>query len=254
MYNPSVDLPSDEAAWASVLAAAPAAAVPSGATGPLWDLFGPLLPLPEGRPLVFVHLAQSLDGCIATHCGRSQWITGEPDLVHTHRLRALSDAVLVGARTVEADDPRLTVRRCAGRDPLRVVLDPSARLSGELHVLDGAAPTLLVSTLDAPCPPGVERLVLPSEDGVIDPVRLLAALYARGLRRILVEGGGVTAARLLQAGCVDRLHLTIAPVLIGGGRRAIPLPLADTLDRAPRPASRMIRLGPDWLVDCDLRG
>lgn len=253
MYNPSPDLLSDPTEWAALLAVARGDAAPHAASGPLWDLFGPLLPVPEGRPLVVLHLAQSLDGCIATECGRSQWITGEQDLDHTHRLRALCDAVLVGARTVEADDPRLTVRRCAGTHPLRVVLDPSARLRGGLHVLDGSTPTLLVSTVDAPAPRGVERLVLPSDHGVIDPHALLDALHARGVRRILVEGGGVTAAHLLQAGCVDRLHLTIAPVLIGGGRRSIPLPLAESLERAPRPSSRMIPLGPDWLVDCDLR-
>ena len=83
---------------------------------------------------------------------------------------------------------------------------------------------------------------------IVDPRRIAGGVH------LLVEGGGWTIARFLKARLVDRLHLTIAPVLIGGGRPSLPMPLAETLEHAPRPRSRVIPLGPDWLVDCDLGG
>ena len=96
--------------------------------------------------LAIAHIGQSLDGRIATKNGESRWITGEADLLHSHRMRALADAVLVGARTVRADDPQLTVRRCAGDNPFRVVIDPELSLTGRHAIFrDRAAPTLIVT-------------------------------------------------------------------------------------------------------------
>jgi diaminohydroxyphosphoribosylaminopyrimidine deaminase/5-amino-6-(5-phosphoribosylamino)uracil reductase len=252
MFHPEPPIIDPE--WARFVDAARGAG-PTPATGPLADLFGPLLqPPPADRPFVVAHLAQSLDGSIATASGGSQWISSDADLLHTHRLRSLCDAVLVGARTVESDDPMLTVRRCAGPSPLRVVLDPKARLHDQHRVFDGVLRTIVISAVDVPAPGAAERWVLPSAEGVIAPLQILEILHRAGIRRLLIEGGGLTVARFLQARLVDRLHLTIAPVLIGGGRPSLPIPLADSLMGSPRPASRVLPLGPDWLVDCDLRG
>ena len=90
------------------------------------------LPYCFSRPgeLAVAHIGQSLDGRIATENGESRWITGEADLLHCHRMRTIADAVLVGARTVRADDPQLTVRRCAGDNPLRVIIDPELSSDG----------------------------------------------------------------------------------------------------------------------------
>jgi diaminohydroxyphosphoribosylaminopyrimidine deaminase/5-amino-6-(5-phosphoribosylamino)uracil reductase len=201
---------------------------------------------------VVAHLAQSLDGRIALPDGRSRWISGEADLDHTHRLRALCDAVLVGAHTVEVDDPQLTVRRCAGPHPLRVVLDPLARLSADRAVFrDDVAPTLRLTTVPCADPRAV---VLPATDGLIPPAAVLALLRARGVRRVLIEGGGVTVSGFVAAGCVDRLHLVVAPVLVGAGRPglSLPAPLADSLAGCPRPATTAHALGPDVLLDCAL--
>lgn len=214
--------------------------------------------------MVVAHLAQSIDGRIAMPDGTSQWISGDLDLDHTHRLRALVDAVIVGARTVEMDDPQLTVRRCKGDTPARVVIDPHRRLSGSRQVfVDGIAPTLRVvagdgDPTDEPfvrATPSVEQIVLPRRDGtgaggIIDPADLLEALWSRGFRRVLVEGGGVTVSRFLAAKCVDLLHLVIAPVLIGAGRPAIslPEPLAVDLAGCPRPGTTVEPLGQDWLL------
>src|SRR5207248_1150575 len=109
------------------------------------DLYLPYC-VPHPRGLVVAHIGQSLDSRIATENGESRWITGEADLLHCHRMRALADAVLVGARTVRADDPQLTVRRCAGDNPFRVVIDPELSLTGRHAIFrDRAAPTLVVA-------------------------------------------------------------------------------------------------------------
>src|SRR5581483_374960 len=109
----------------------------------------PLALRPHRHSFVLAHLAQSLDGRIATMGGESQWLTGEADQHHTHRLRALADAVIVGAGTVRQDNPRLTVRHCSGDQPVRVVLDASLALPRERDVFcDGAAKTLVIAAAD----------------------------------------------------------------------------------------------------------
>ncbi len=204
--------------------------------------------------IVIAHLAQSLDGRIATLRGASQWITGPEDLSHTHRMRALADAVLVGTNTVLLDDPMLTVRRCEGPNPVRVVLDPRGQIAGERHVFDGAAPTLLVAPEHAPSPhPAVEVVHLPACDGRFHPEAIRRALFARGLKWLFIEGGGVTVSRFIEAGALDRLQLVIAPVLLGSGRPALSLPEVAQPAGALRPPSRRIELGEDILVECILR-
>ncbi|ROO30458.1 deaminase [Salinisphaera orenii MK-B5] len=203
-------------------------------------------------------LGQSLDGRIATITGASHYVTGAASRTHLHRLRALVDAVVVGAGTAQADDPRLTVRHVDGADPVRVVLDPNARVGPDrLLFTDGAAPTLhVVAQGRRACRgPGVETVaVAPDAAGALAPATLLAALAARGLRRVLVEGGGLTVSRFLAAGLLDRLHVVVAPMVIGSGRPAVTLAEIETLDAALRPPCCTHALDADTLFDLDLGG
>ena len=233
-------------------------APPTPAARDLLDLY---LPLTSGPDFVIGQLGQSLDGRIATVSGRSDYITGPEDIRRLQRLRALVDAVIVGAGTVALDDPELTVREVDGENPVRVVLDPDGRLGEDRRVFsDGAARTLVVRRATAPAsgPPtpgdGPEVLTLPASgpEG-FEPAAVLEALRARGLRRVLVEGGGVTVSRFLEAGLLDRLHLTVAPLLMGSGRAGITLPPIETLDQSLRPRCRHVPLGDDLLFDLDLR-
>ena len=198
-------------------------------------LFDPVLGHGAGGDgcLVIGRLAQTLDGRIATSGGSSQWIGGRGDILHTHRLRALCDAVIVGAGTVAQDDPRLTTREVEGASPVRVVLDPARRLPVERRVFqDGGADTLLACMEDSPGTDqhgAAEVLRLPRGTAGLDLAALLRALHARGLSRLFVEGGGVTVSHFLAAGLLDRLHVTIAPVILGSGRAAFILPEASRI-------------------------
>jgi len=221
------------------------------ASNPMVQTLLPVLGSAVGRPYVVAHLAQSLDGRIALASGESQWISGSEDVVHTHRLRALVDAVLVGASTATHDDPQLTVRHVDGDQPTRVVIDPNGRVPDDSRLFtDGMAPTLVVG----PSAPGQAECLgsFTSGDGV-DLADVLAALGDRGVRRLLVEGGGVTVSRFLAAGLVDRLHLVVSPVLLGQGRPSLDVALG-ALDQCPRPRVRTTLLGADTLYDLDFRG
>jgi riboflavin-specific deaminase-like protein len=231
-----------------------------------FEFFKPLLDVrPQGTAWVIALLGQSLDGCVATRSGDSSFINGPESLQHLHRLRALCDAVIVGAGTVAIDNPRLTTRRVPGPSPTRVLLDPALRLAGQIgraHVFnDAAAPTLWLcdgSRRDeAVALAGAERVLAVSgllrDDAKPDMAAAVAALQSRGLTRLFVEGGGVTVSRFLAQHCLDRLHLALAPVLIGDGRPGLRFAGADRLAECLRPPGRVCPMGRDQLWDLDLR-
>jgi diaminohydroxyphosphoribosylaminopyrimidine deaminase/5-amino-6-(5-phosphoribosylamino)uracil reductase len=224
----------------------------------LLDLYLPICSATTARPITVGHLGQSLDGFIAMHTGESQFVTGHENILHLHRMRALCDAVVVGAGTVAADNPQLTTRHVSGPSPLRVVFDPSRRLAGEYRIFsDAAAPTLYACAQALRGPGEVQLgraaiLGLDSDTTGGQVVELLRALRARGCRRIFVEGGGVTVSAFLEANLLDRLHMAIAPLIIGDGRPAIRLPPRATLRDCHRPRYRVFRMGGDVLFDCEL--
>ena len=286
MASPARPVPTDDplkhAAWRALLAAAAAARAspaplgrpdslawlaPGGAgwtvaagapaaVRPLLELYAPVCAPAGERPLTIAHLGQSLDGWIATESGDSYYVTGPDNVVHLHRLRALCDAVVVGAGTIACDDPLLTVRHVEGANPLRVIIDPRRRLDAERRVFAGDAPTLLVYGDDAPCARALgeaEIVALPLRAGSLDLVALLAELRERGCRAVFVEGGGATVSSFLEADLLDRLQIAIAPLVIGGGRAGLSLPARERIAECLRPAHRVFTMGADVLFDCDLR-
>jgi riboflavin-specific deaminase-like protein len=219
------------------------------------ELFGPLRAGSIDDVMVVGQLGQSLDGRVATPTGHSHYINGPAGLAHLHRLRALVDAVVIGIGTALADDPQLTVRRVSGPQPARVVIDPGGRLpqSARLLANDGVRRMILTAEDARPkLPEGVEIVELPISDGQIAPSAILAALAKRDLRRILIEGGADTVSRFLSAGCLDRLHVVVAPIVLGSGRVGLNLPPIERADQALRAPMHVHRLDDEVLFDCDL--
>ena len=226
---------------------------------PIVDLYLPICSATAEHPITVAHLGQSLDGFIATHAGESRWVTGEQNMLHMHRLRALCDAVMVGAGTVAIDDPQLTTRLVTGPNPLRVILDPDRRLTADHRVFtDTSAETIYIcarSAAGADTAIGHARIV-PLDAGPaggVDLPGLMRMLRGRGCARVFIEGGGVTVSDFLALNLLDRLHIAIAPLLIGDGRPAIRVPPRAALGDCHRPPCRVFRMGEDILFDCDLR-
>nr|NLD41217.1 GTP cyclohydrolase II RibA [Actinomycetales bacterium] len=244
-----------------------------GAT--LIDRYGPLVA--TGPHLAIAQMAQSLDGFIATRTGDSAGLSGAEDHMHLHRLRALVDALIVGAGTVIADNPRLTVREVTGPSPTRVVLDLEARIPADSGVLtDGAAPTLWIVAEGVEVPDvgaHVEVVRVPvsgaasrgDDDGAssvsvsgsetaqgaaaLEPAAVLELLRERGLGRVLVEGGGRTVSSFVTAGVLDRLYVTTVPVLLGDGVPGVRGLPTTTVAEASRIPARRFRLGDDLVTE-----
>nr|WP_106160149.1 bifunctional diaminohydroxyphosphoribosylaminopyrimidine deaminase/5-amino-6-(5-phosphoribosylamino)uracil reductase RibD [Hasllibacter halocynthiae] len=224
------------------------------------DQAGFLLSRTEGRPFVTLKLAATLDGRIATATGESRWITSTEARRLVHAERARHDAVLVGAGTVRADDPDLSVRGFpVPRQPVRAVLSRRLDLPlGRLAATAREVPVILVHGEGAPGDArtawdaaGAERIAIPSPRGRhVDPAAALRALAGRGVTRVLCEGGGTLAAALLQAGLADELLVFGAGVALGAeGRPMLGALGVDALADAPRFALRELRpVGPDTLA------
>lgn len=212
------------------------------------------------RPYVLLKLAASLDGRIATASGASRWVSGAPARRWVHALRNRVDAVMVGAGTVLADDPALTCRVRGGRDPHRVVVDGRLRVSPRAAIFRGgsSASTFVATTAAASRHrrralerAGAQVLELPGRAGRLRIGALLAALGARGVVSVLIEGGGELAAAALRERVVDRLLVVSAPLVLGGDGRAMLGALGvRRLARAPRLRHpRVTPLGRDLLWD-----
>jgi riboflavin-specific deaminase-like protein len=241
-------------AWPRIMAARndPSQTIPE----PWRALFTPLIRDRGEEPWLIGQVGQSLDGRIATPSGHSHYINGREAIVHLHRLRALVDAVVVGVGTALADDPQLTVRHVVGPSPARVVIDSKGRLpSGAKLLRDDGCRRIIVTDCETEIAArdGIEVLRLPrGAHGQLDPLAITHGLSALGFRRILVEGGMATLSAFLAGGCLDRLHIAIAPIILGSGPVGMSLPPIERVDQGLRPATSVYRLGPDLLIDCDL--
>jgi len=269
--------------WSLAHAASPHSADLFALYKPLLDASSRHRAHAHAAPWVVAQLGQSLDGFIATATGDSFFVNGESCLLHLHRLRALCDAVLVGAGTVAADNPQLTTRKVVGPQPTRVVIDALAQLDGRAGVFQGGqAPTLwvcdaqhaptalqslqaLASTCSKDASANLGTVSHACEvlaiSGLIDdpatggyrPERVIDALAQRGLRLLFVEGGGLTVSRFFAAQALHRLHLAIAPVLIGQGRRGLQVQATDVMADCLRPPACTVNMGDDVLWDLALK-
>lgn len=222
---------------------------------PLHDPIAPIRAAPANRPFVVAQLGQSLDGRIATPSGESRWINGAAALDHVHRLRANVDAVVVGVGTAISDDPLLTVRRTSGRHPARVVIDPNGRLPACAKCLnDDGTRRVLIRRNGHGATSGAEVLLMPDAGQHLCPRAISERLFAMGLKKILVEGGARTVSAFIDADAVDRLHVLVAPMLLGSGTSGLSLAPIGRLAEARRPETTAhVLSGGEVLFDCNLR-
>jgi diaminohydroxyphosphoribosylaminopyrimidine deaminase/5-amino-6-(5-phosphoribosylamino)uracil reductase len=213
-----------------------------------------------GKPFVTLKLAASLDGRIATANGDAHWISNETSRRLVHELRNQVDAVLVGAETVRADDPQLTCRIPGGRDPVRIILDGHLTISPNATICTqrSPAPTLIVTTIENAQDDrkkrleqqGVEVLCLPGKQDRVPFAPLLKELGRRGMKHVLIEGGGQVAAAALQEQVVEKVLFFYGPKLLGGESRPMigPLGIERVAAGVKLHTIELYRLGDDVLV------
>ena len=248
-----VDWDREAPQWPALLDAAHGSGRPAEPTeGVLWQIYGPIVQCNSATgPTVIGQMGQSLDGRIATQNGHSHYINGPAAILHLHRLRALVDAVVIGVGTALADDPQLTVRRAAGPQPARVVIDPNGRLPAAARCLAPDGARRIVIGAAASKIAGVEYMPLrPAPDG-LPPTDIVGALHRAGFKRILIEGGGQTVSRFVEAKALHRLHVVVAPRLIGSGPVGLSFGALTDVNHAMRPTVHPYNLpGGDILFDC----
>ena len=215
-----------------------------------------------GRPFVYLKCAMTLDGKIATSNGDSKWVTGEQARLRVHKLRDAVDAVMVGRRTIDRDDPSLTTRlpQEDGRDAIRIVLDGKALTNPDARVLtiESAAPTWIVVSDDADAgkvdalrAAGAEIIEVPGQDGVIDISQLMVRLGKLGVTSLLIEGGAEVNAAAFESRIVDKYVFFVAPKIVGGEDALPPISgtgVTDMADALRLSECEVERVGDDVLI------
>jgi 2,5-diamino-6-(ribosylamino)-4(3H)-pyrimidinone 5'-phosphate reductase len=191
----------------------------------------------KSRPYIIISAAMSIDGKLATRTGKSN-LSSKKDWIRVHKLRKSVDAILVGKNTVNIDDPLLTVRYVKGKNPIRIILDSKASLSTKSRIIETAKkiPTILVVSENAPknvdgfIAKGVE--VIQCGKNKINLKKLLEILGKKGIKRIIVEGGGNTNWYFFKEKLVDEIIITVTPYVIGGST-SISLVEGDGFEKIP---------------------
>ena len=213
------------------------------------------------RPFVLLKLAITLDGRIATADGDSRWISSPESRELVHRWRARYDAVMVGAGSVIADNPRLTCRVAGGRDPMRIIVDARLRSPTDSIVFGqrSAANTILVTAPEKlarakrRASPRVEVMAVAASNGEVRLAELMRALARRGCSSVMIEGGAHLAGSALRARVVDRVAFFIAPKLLGNGLGAIEGLRIGKMRAAIKLSNLSARqIGCDWLLEAEL--
>jgi len=160
------------------------------------------------------HFAQTLDGRIASFSGESKWIGNEENLIHAHRMRALCDAILIGANTLDTDDPQLNVRLVNGSDPVKIIIGGNNLSVNTYKAVDES--TIMFRQNHADIDHTAETIIL-EKNPLFDAKRILKILYEKGIHSVYIEGGAFTTSNFLKQGAIDQVQLHISPKILGSG-------------------------------------
>jgi len=184
----------------------------------------------RNRSYTILHMAQSVDGKIATESGNSKWVSNQENLIHSHRLRALCDAILIGKNTLNCDSPMLNVRHVIGPNPVRVVIANTPCNFDNLKKSEGKI-ILFTSRKSSPVE-GVEIITIPDISGFILSELILKELYKRNIYSLYIEGGAITASQFLKEHSIDKVQLFISPKIFGSGINSFQLPIIETVEKS----------------------
>ena len=203
-------------------------------------------------PYIFGHLAQTLDGYIATESGESRYISSTDNLEHLHMLRAISDVVLVGSNTVKFDNPKLTTRLVKGPNPMRVVIDKNDTIKNSCNLLKNKDRKGFKIVSDKLKPNGKNIFSLPLKKDEFRIVDIISLLKSLGNKIIFIEGGGNIISHFYRKKFLNRLHLCISPILIGRGINSFIIDKDVKINEAKIKKISYIKMGKDILCNIKL--
>lgn len=190
----------------------------------------PLFSRQLNKCFAITHFAQTLDGRIASISGHSKWIGNDENLVHAHKMRALCDGILIGARTLETDNPRLDVRHVDGQDPVKIIIGGDQLPLDEYQAIDDR--TIFFSQNHIEQRFGLTTHSLPKSDGKYDIRQIMDILFRDGLSSIYIEGGSVTTSHFLEQGRIDQMQIHLTPKILGSGITGFNFGEAETVNES----------------------
>ncbi len=191
-----------------------------------------LLARKEKRAISVAHFAQSLDGKIATFSGDSKWIGNEENLIHAHRMRALTDGIMIGSGTLRSDQPRLNVRLVEGANPTRIVIGSLSEKDCSCLRSISNEPVVVIGKEKQCVEEEISFFALPYKDNKINCTDILTCLFEQGIHTVYLEGGAMTTSNFLKESAIDIFQLHISPQIFGSGKSAICLPQISEVGEA----------------------
>ena len=218
----------------------------------LFSLFLPIIFNAKNEPYLIAHLAQTLDGFIATESGESKYISSDDNLTHIHMIRAISDIIIVGYKTVELDNPMLTTRYVKGKSPMRIIIDKNNKLSKKYNVFkncDGRTYKLISDNIKIKSNNIFQLPLIEDKFDVYDIYSLMKKLRKK---IVFIEGGGSTVSDFYNKDILDRLHICISPSILGKGRSSFITQRRKSFDNVWNHKIKYSKMGKDILCDIDL--
>ena len=220
-------------------------------TNNLFKLYLPII-FNSKKTFLIGHLAQTLDGFIATQSSESKYISSQENLIHIHMLRAISDIILVGSNTVKSDNPMLTTRLVKGENPMRIILDKNNKLGKKYHVFTHKDDNGYKIIHDKLKPKDQNIFQLPLINNQFDEKDIISLLTKLNKRIVFIEGGGKTISKFYGKNLLDKLHLCISPIILGKGISSFIIPKQKSLKEVCEHKISYMKMGRDILCDINL--